>query len=289
VKTCGEFYVHQHTIPFKKYGDVIVLIPFGDVHRDDENCAEEKWLQFLDWAKLKRQTSNIWFLGMGDYQNILRATERGILQSASLGKKTVTSLEDWWYYHINRFYEEISFMRGRILGLLEGNHYVTFQNNTTSTQYLCQKLGCAYLGCNAFIRLIISKDEHHAHQLDIFAHHGKGGGSTSGGSINTVEKMQHIAEASIFLQGHDHRKMVSMQSKLYLSNTKDPKDLKVRHKKIISARTGSFLKAYESGKQSYVVDKLLRPTDLGVVKIEIQTMRKKTNGDVREIDVHVSI
>jgi len=66
--------------------------------------------------------------------------------------------------------------------------------------------------------------------------------------------------------------------------------LALRHKKILLARTGSFLKGYEPEEDSYVAAAGLQPSNLGVVKIELTPKRtfylKKSRF---YIDIHASI
>ena len=281
-----DFDAYVHVIKVKE-GVPITLIPFGDIHRSSPNCAEDIWMEFLETAKA---TKNAYFLGMGDYDDVISATERDILQHPGLHDSTKMSLEDWYVHYTQRLFEEIKFMKGRVIGLIEGNHYANLQSGVTTTQLLCMKLNCRYFGCSAFVRLILELDPHHRMKLDLCIHHGKGAGSTTGASMNTVEKLQNNAEADIYLMGHDHRKSIAMQSRMMLSETRKYDAIEVKQRKIVSARTGSFLKGYVPGKPSYVAQKALRPADLGVIKIELVPRRKHVDKiDKRYIDLHVSL
>lgn len=175
--------------------------------------------------------------------------------------------------------------------MIEGNHYSTFMDGTTTTQRMCQYLGCKYLGVSAFIRILLVKKSchsRHSAKVDIWAHHGTSGGRLVGTSINSVQRMEEIAEADIYLMGHDHKKSIATMSKLHLSDAKS--HLKLNHKRILLGRTGSFLLGYVQGKPSYVADAAMRPSDLGTIKIEI-TFKQTTlkNMTERYIDIHGSI
>jgi hypothetical protein len=288
VNTTGIFEIHRYPIRYQKQGEPIYLIPFGDIHRSSPLCHVEKWKEFLDWAKKKPRC---YFLGMGDYDDLISGSERKILNSDDLHDSTGETLEQFYRSQTERMAKELEFMRGKLIGLIEGNHYVKFEDGTTSTQYLCKLLGCKYLGCTAFIRVVLVDGSKHKYSnaVDVWAYHGKGAARLVGGSLNTVQQMCEQAEADIYLMGHDHKKSVATITRLKLNNGAGG-TIRLSHRKCVLGRTGSFLKGYVPGKRSYVVDKNLNPTDLGVVKIEITPNRHRDNGDdITEIDLHASI
>jgi hypothetical protein len=190
---------------------------------------------------------------------------------------------------VDKFYDQIKFMKGKIIGLLEGNHTYHFQDGTTSTQRLCTMLQCKYLGYSSFIRLSFIMPNTASVAYDIYAHHGKGGLARQvGSSVNMVQHMMQICEADLYLQGHDHSKIVGMRNRLYLQPTK--LGVRLKSKKVIFARTGSFLKGYDDGTASYVAKGLMAPSDLGTISVKITPQRNTING-IRELnlDVHVSV
>jgi hypothetical protein len=287
MRTQGDFYTHKFEIPFDKFNEPIYLIPFGDVHKSSPMHAKDKWVEMLAWARTKKRC---YFLGMGDYNDLASTSERFILNDKALHESTVKTLEQLYLQHCMDFANDVSFMKGRIIGMLGGNHYGVFQNGTTTDQKLCELLGCKYLGVNGFVRLMFSQTTQRNTRLavDIFAHHGKGGGSTQGGSMNPVEQMARRAEADIYLMGDNHQKAISHISRLRL--VQGGGSIRVGHRKVLLARTGSFLKGYEEGCASYIVDAALNPSDLGVVKIELTPKREcKGDEDNVSIDIHASI
>lgn len=285
MRTTGIFTVHTYTIKAKTIGEPIYLIPFGDVHRFSPMCHEEKWLEFLDWAKAKQ---NAYFLGMGDYDDMGSTSERMVLRSEGLHDSTHQTLSKLYNYNTEKLFKEIAFMKGKLIGLIEGNHYAEYDDGTTTTQQLCRMLGTKYLGVSAFVRIFVRHGKRSNH-VDIWLHHGKGGGRLVGGSLNKVAQMGEIAEADIYLMGDDHKKSIGMADRLVLNTTPAGGTI-LCHKKQLYARTGSFLKGYEDGKKSYVVDMGLNPTNLGVVKIEMTPRRNRKDGtDEYYLDLHASI
>jgi len=280
------FDVHEVIIPYKQGGKPIYVIPFGDIHRSSQLCDREKWADFLGWAKEKKDA---YFLGMGDYDDLGSTSERKLLNSKDLHEATIDTLDDLYMRHTWELSEEMKFMKGRLIGLMEGNHYGEFQSGITTTQKMCDILGAKYLGVSAFIRLTLKQihdKSKHSSSVDIWAHHGKGASRMAGGSLNAVEHMAGAAEADIYLMGHDHKKSVAYSTRLYLgeSNRGVPS---LKQRKILLARTGSFLRGYVPGKVSYVADRMLNPSNLGTVKIEL-TPRQNAKGD-RYIDIHASV
>jgi len=218
---------------------------------------------------------------MGDLDDMSSTSERCVLNSASLHESTLRTLDDMYRDNVDRFASEISFMKGKLIGLIEGNHYSELTSGITTTQLLCEKMGCKYLGVSAFIRLALKKANKSNQCLDIWAHHGLGGGRTAGASINKLENMIKGASADIYLQGHDHKKQIAMQSRLRLNQGKG--GLNLENRKIVMARTGSFLRGYVDGESSYVADGAYSPTDLGTVMIKIVPMRK--NATVNSVNI----
>lgn len=280
MQTTGIFTIHEYKIKAEKSGEPIYIIPFGDVHRSSPMHHEEKWLEFLDWAKTKKRA---YFLGMGDYDDLSSASERLILSDKKLHESTSQTLTKLYEGHVKRLAQELKFMNGKLIGMLEGNHYAEFPDGTTTTQRLCRELDSKYLGVSAFIRVSFLYSTHHA-ALDIWAHHGKGAARLIGGSLNRVQQMAESANADIYLMGHDHKKSVGMMDKLELQSGCG--SIRLHHKKQLYIRTGSFLKGYENNSVSYVADMALNPTNLGVVKIEITPKKTKNNF---KLDLHASI
>lgn len=280
-----SFTTHDYKIPFKKYGDIIYLSPFGDLHCDSPLFDGDRWKDYCKWAESK----GAYMLGMGDYIDFMSSSERKSIASSSLHSTSLKTLEQHVEKQINMLAKDLMSCKDRIIGLIEGNHHYKFSYGITSTQLLCQKLGCKYLGNSSFIRLVLLRDKHHSNKIDIFAHHGRGSGRRLGTSINSLQDMLMIAEADIMLMGHDHKKQVAIMNRLFLSDNRNGV-LDVKSKKVIFARTGGFLKGYVDGADSYVADALLTPTDLGTVKIEMTPIRKTIQGiEERYIDLHASI
>ena len=283
------FTIHRISVPVKKLNEPFYLIPFGDIHRSSDLCHVEKWHEFLDWAKGKPRTM---FMGMGDYDDLASASERKMLTSSDLHDSTTRTLEQLYDKHTERLFKEIAFMDGNCVGLMEGNHYGQYSNATTTTQKLAGMLHCKYLGTMTIVRLAFAHGPRE-YCVDVVAHHGKGAARLIGGSLNRVQQLAEAVEGDIYLMGHDHRKSVGMVNRLRLSGGNGT--LRLSHRKVLVGRTGSFLKGFEENVPSYVVDRCLNPTDLGVLKLELTPKRDQTkHGEAKRedrfyVDIHASI
>lgn len=286
------FTIQSYTQSFDNLVDTHYLLPFGDIHEGNPNCHTELWGEWCDWAAKKKRSM---FIGMGDYLEWFSDSERFGMRTVNLHQSSKKTLDDFAKEMCDKFYQRIKFMKNKLIGLMEGNHHYIFENGMTSTQYLCQKLGCKYLGASAFTRITFcySKSPNWTASVDVFSHHGKGASRLVGGSLNTVQQMAECAEANIYLMGHDHKKSIGMSSKLGL--TSGSKGVRLREKKMLYGRTGSFLKGYEPETGSYVSKALLNPADLGSIKIELTPKQKRKVRDSKlvssslTIDIHGSI
>ena len=279
------FTVHNYHIEVDKLNEPIYLIPFGDVHRFAPLCDVEKWHEFLAWAKIK---PNSYFLGMGDYDDLASTSERKALMQACLHESTQMTIDELFISRTNKLCEELSFMKGKLIGMIEGNHYGMLQSGISTTQMMCEKLKTKYLGVSSFIRLSFIHNKNRRASIDVWAHHGRGASRLFGGSLNSVEQMSSISNAQVLLMGHDHKKSVALKTSLYLTN--GGKEVKLKQRKILLGRTGSFLRGYVDNAPSYIAELALPPTDLGVLKIELTPKRSCKNGDdTFYIDIHCSI
>lgn len=275
MKTTGIFSVHSVEIE-AKVGESFKLIPFGDVHRDSDMHADTHWKEFLAYAK--RHKDKAYFLGMGDFCDGVSTSERRIL--GDLHDTTKVTMKDYYKGVVKTLANELSFMRGRTIGLLGGNHYWDFGDGSTTDHVLAHALDTRFLGVCSLIRVTVrlrgSGDRSMA--FDIFAHHGKGGGNTPGSTFNTLEKMQQAADADFYFMGHDHKKGTVQSSPRLRIMMKQAGKPFVRERTPWLGRTGSFLKAYEDGRVSYNVDEGRPPCALGWIEYDITPTRVRNNG-----------
>lgn len=277
MKTDGLFSTHSINIQ-AKINEPFYIIPFGDIHRESPNFADAEWEKFLAYAKTKK---NAYFFGMGDYTDGCSTSERQTLMNGNLHDTTKETMKNVYKGVTASLANELSFMRGRIIGMLGGNHFYQMDNGENTDHILAHALGAKYLGVCALTRLVIDLERKKSLTIDIFAHHGKGGGKTVGSVFNSVDDMQRVADADLYLMGHTHGKG-AMPSHPRLRITRcSPNGGKpiVRSRTPYIGRTGSFLKTYDAGRKAYGVDALYPACSLGFIEFEYTILRKRIDGD----------
>lgn len=283
MKTDGIFSTYLYEIPVKSYGQPIYLGATGDWHYNSENCDKEKLKNFL----LELKSKNGYLIGTGDYLDSVSSSERKALRKIEIHDQTQIAIQKLFESHV---IELSGLLKGiKVIALAGGNHYFEFPSGITSDQLLCQKIGCQYLGVNSIVRLIFRKDKTHAIKLDVCIHHGIGGGGRRvGTSLNKLQDMAGFFDCDIYLQGHNHDRSIDYINRLGLSSNH-----RLENKKMLLARTGSFLKSYEEGRASYAVAAMYPPADLGGVMIKLTPMKKwidrKNNKDARWVDIEATI
>jgi len=282
----GIFTTHILKINIPHISTILKIIPFGDIHRDSHNCDVGRWKDFLQRAK-EEDDENTRYLGMGDYFDFASYSEQRALRSAKLHESTIIKLDENVRKDVQGLACELGFMKGRLLGLIEGNHDWTYADGKTATKELSERLGCKCLGNLTYIRMKIAVLSTKKIRLavDIFAAHGKSSGKLVGTSFNTVDDMKKVApDADIYIMGHDHKKGAIPTSSLEFVGHKE---LTPKQRRQWLIRSGSFLKGYEVNSPSYIVNSISRPCDLGVVRIECGFHRdKKHYKDLISKDIH---
>jgi predicted phosphodiesterase len=254
---------------------------FGDVHRDSPNHADTKWQEDLDYFRSRKDA---YFLGMGDYLDSTSTTERECLghiskQMHDTFRKDIQALQQ---AKIDMMADELIFMKGRLIGLINGNHYFEFQSGMNSDQKLADALNCKYLGVCALIRIYFNMANRKC-ALDIFAHHGLGAARLVGGSINRVAQMFEGVEADVAVMGHDHKRVAAPTTpRLFLEH--DSRDgLKLRRRETWAVRSGSYLASYRDGESNYNVDACRPASSLGHVEMLVKFTRGgKISGNIKE-------
>lgn len=264
----------------------LTIIPVGDIHRDSENCSIKKWKEFLSYEKKRLRTDgDRYYLFMGDTHDFASFSERRSLKASRLHEQTRELFDATARKMVREFVMEIEFMRGHILGFLEGNHTWEYLDTTTTTDDIAERMGTNSLGSVCYLRL--SFNYHGSYfNIDIMANHGKGGGRLPGSTFNSIDKMVKICPgADLYYMGHDHKRGSIPQTILVpaISGGK----LTMKQFEYHLGRTGSFLRGYVPGKGTYVSKALLQPASLGVIRHKISIARKRMGKGMGEDRLYI--
>jgi len=256
----------------------LVIKPFGDIHRDSEDCDGE--LFDCTMRKWKAEhTPDTYYIGLGDYLEFLSESEQKRIDKikGDLHKTTRMRMDKEMKDNVEWFVKKIAWMKGHVLGLIDGNHNYRFADNTTAVDYMAKLLDTKNVGWLSYFKIDINKVGKHA-SVDLVACHGKAGGKLIGSSINQVDDLRMIfPEANIYICGHDHKKSATPVTTLRVIVNKNK--LFIKDKDQYLCRSGSFLKAYNENKSSYAVRALYRPNALGTIELycDLERTTKNTN------------
>lgn len=165
----------------------------------------------------------------------------------------------------------------KILGAVDGDHFVLYQNGRTSTQHILDTLGIpeAYLGRRmGWIYLTIqktSKNKNYA-SFKIFVRHGKGSSTTIGTDMNVLMRQSTGFIADLYVGGHTHKKWVHSEPFLDITKTG-----KIFEKPIGWARAGSLLKGFLEGQTTYAEEAEYQPLHVGYPDVYICTGTRNDN------------
>jgi hypothetical protein len=256
-----------------------LVLPVGDLQLGAPGCDIDRFKRHMEWG----MEHGAYFLGMGDYVDVASPSNRQAIRSIDVYDSVTEQLEEGAAAKVGQFLDLVRGSEGRWLGLLEGHHFWPFMDGTTSDVRIAQQLRAPFLGTCAFVRLRFADKSNHKLTCTIWCHHGSGSGSAQAAPLTKLERLVGWFEADIYLMGHYSRKGALPVSRLYMADGG-----RLRHKKLILASTGGFVKAYDQGSRvsspyargGYAERGLMTPTALGGVGLYIRPARD-SNGNAR--------
>ena len=249
----------EYVFPTKSRNYELFLYPIGDIHMGASNCAEDKLKHLV--AKIASKPNAYWF-GGGDLLDAVvfndsKRFDPSILPDWMLehqgAEKIRKNLEDMLDAQFNRFCHVMEPIRGRCLGMLEGNHEYAIMkhHNRNIMSDLALHFSCPDLTDCAFVRFKFRRSNFHTDTVRGFLTHGHGGGRTSGAEPNILYRLAADKECEFVLKGHSHTFCIHPPIPVLSipSNGEMPKDPVVYDK--FAANWGSFLYTYKSGPSTY--------------------------------------
>jgi len=246
------------------------------VHSDDPGFRREL---FQECIREIKETPNCLSVGLGDYRNWLRRHAREwISVHYPHDHDSFRKLDDWVRKEADKFIEDFLWpIRHRLIGLTEGNHYHQFHDGGfTCTQYMCKELKVPYLDNPCVLRFRFSfGGKNHTKVLKALIHHGNwgGGATTIAGDVGSAERKKNggFSRFDMVLFGHTHRRWFHSIPEL---DCTEKGELKLIEVPTALIRTGAFVAAYDKCTKNYAQEKLMKPTDLGWVRLDIKFHRK---------------
>lgn len=271
------------TLPWEE----TIVMPIGDVQLGAQGCDTNKLKRDIDWG----MEHHAYFLGMGEYLDILSPSNRQRIRSAALYDTAEDAIEEITQQKIDEFLKITKETKGRWLGLLEGHHFYEFRDGTTTDTRIAQALKAPFLGTCAFVRLKFKHPHKTKLTCTIWCHHGTGSGLRVAAPLNRLDNLMPYFDADIFLIGHQHKKVGAPIDQLYMTR-RPPFDL--RYKTKILACTGGYLRGYQKGttqgrlypRGGYVERGMRPPVSLGCILLFIRPVRI---GDDRRLDLNVGL
>jgi len=257
------------------------IVPLGDSHIGNSGCDMKALKDMVDWIKSK---DDVAWVGMGDYIDAINYSDPRFDPKTISSKYMIEgNMDKIIQMQINDLVDLLEPIKDKCIGLLRGNHEETIRKHY-HYDVLYEMAKDLELPRNillydtAIIRLRYKRKNSmgkSSHCFDILCAHGNVGGRSYGYKANRVQDLHKYFLADIYLLAHSHIKQAQLSNLIYF-NTKGT----MCKKKIVDAYTGCFLQAYKAGQTCYAEKGLFPPTDIGVIKIQIQPEHG---------DIHVSI
>lgn len=232
------------------------------------------------WEKaLKRieKDPNCRVVFVGDIRDVDRPSTRERKALAYLGRPEALDEDDMKDMDEldNHLIPQLKRIKDKIIGAVDGDHFVVYGNGQTSTQYMMNKLGIpnAYLGERmGWIRIHFRKDikkKSDSCSFDIFVRHGKSAASNFGCDVNKLVTQSVGFDAHLYIGGHTHRQWFVKVPYLYCGR------FDIRQRFVGYARAGSLLRGFLYGQTTYA--ELCEYSPLSIGWPEIYVYAKRTN------------
>jgi len=272
----------ESTIELKHSQD-LWLVVFNDLHFGNANSLIGEFKETIHRYKKK----NSIFMAIGDiFDSIVMQDIRFQLsQLAGMEDKSIL-VDDFIDQHVSAFakiWDSFKIPRERVIGFGLGNHefQVMKRYGTNLISRFCEACGLNHLGYSGFHTLHLKEPGGERSQnVQIYYHHGYGGGSRTGGyPVTKYEKEMVHHRADIYLFGHDHGKRY-LVAYPYLSPAESGNV--VYSKNRILGVSGTFMVTKPITEYpGYAEVKGFPPSDLGYLPIKIRLRSIKQNGKSR--------
>ena len=256
-------------IELDKKDDDVHVRPTGDVHAGNLAFDKNAFETHIDTVA---KTPNLYTIGMGDFIDNIQAWAGGVVDKRwnpeTTERDRLTTEEQIDYFV--EWWAKVAHKSG---GMHSGNHEWKTINQRRFIKDFCHpvdKTGTKvlynqkYLGRLALTLLTIKHKKKTLREFQILSHHGGFSGMRQGGTLNRLEDITSSFEGiDVSLMGHTHRTWVA--TAMVQGYSKYHNGLYER--KIILGNTGTFLKSYVKGIDSYIESSPRRSTRVGTITV----------------------
>lgn len=241
----------------------------GDVHLGNANCDEVLLRDTVE--RIENDATAYWFdLGdRCDYINIHDPRFEADSLPEWIGIKDLGDLAKAQSQMYIGYFESIA---DKCLASVEGNHDFSIKKHSERNVY--QQINDALeiplvsqLGTSGIVRVQFEMYGRVEMALDVFLHHGAGGGRKVGGNALRLEELPLIANAQVYCLGHSHKKFSVLKERLTLNNKND-----LVFEPLYMLNTGAFIRGQTGG---YAERALLYPQGLGALELWVWPRKKK--------------
>lgn len=262
-------FCHQVKIKLDKKDDIIHVRPLGDIHFGNLGCDMNAIQKSIDYIAKR---DDHYTIGMGDYiDNVMAWAQGGVdkrWNPETVDRKMLTTEEQIETFE--RLWKPIAH---KTWGLLAGNHEWKTINQKRFIKEFCKPFNLNYLGRLAFLNVQISHGSKILHDFLFCVMHGGYAGMMAGGAVNRMKMISGDFDADIFLMGHSHDLWTRTGTKMVYNKKLNALD----EKKILYANTGTFLRGYVKGIDSYIEINPREAKRVGTVTITLNAETGKMN------------
>ena len=251
--------------------DVIRIWPLGDVHLGNAACDEKAFAATVE--EIAADPLSRW-IGMGDYCDwINRADPR--YAPESMPKWLNPYQLDIAAQQRDRFLELVEPIADKCIALVRGNHEDTIARKTERAVFseivagVKQRAGHdrrLSLGYCGYIRLRLLRGGVQSWALDLFCHHGWGGGRLAGAKALKLERAIQRFAADLVMVGHWHTRQTVPGSVIAL-NRRGTRVQQAQRRGIV---TGHWLRGYTQDTETYVERAGYPPSPVGCPVVELR-------------------
>lgn len=197
----------KHRIELPDWKTPLIIRPIYDIHIGHSAVDYKKFTKdCFDVAN----TDYMFWIGGGDY---IEAFNRSYSKYDPCYEADFCRNEpDIIATQLDYFYDNITPMKSRCLGILEGNHENNMLKHSSrdfikDMRRVIPGTDALHIGYQGFIELSIHISGKARMKLVIFVHHGSGGtGRMQGSMTNALERIWMFNDCDIALMGHNHRR-----------------------------------------------------------------------------------